>query len=96
MVGIDLANIKRNKEKKSVKEDAMQAAEKIAECACGITTEIICAGCGEPLCNHCGTAEISSFDPKNVEVEYYCEKCKQDPAKNVWGTLYWENLVSKY
>ena len=74
----------------------MQAAEKLAECVCGISTEISCAGCGKPVCKHCGIDQIVSFDPKNVKVEYYCEKCFHDPSKNVWGTLYWENIVSLY
>jgi len=74
----------------------MQAAEKLAECLCGITTEKICAGCGKPVCNHCGIEQICSFDPKNIKVEYYCATCAQDPSKNVWGTLYWETIASLY
>lgn len=78
------------------KEECMQAIEKIPECSCGMVAETYCAGCGEPLCSHCGSIEISSFDPKTIEVKYFCEKCKDDPAKNPWGKVYWEELAARY
>lgn len=78
------------------KGEDMQATEKIIKCECGMIAETFCAGCSEVLCRHCGSVEISSFDPKNIEVKYFCEKCRNDPAKNPWGALYWEELSSLY
>ncbi|MBN2299517.1 MAG: hypothetical protein JXM72_13025 [Deltaproteobacteria bacterium] len=74
----------------------MQAIEKVAKCSCGIVAETFCAGCGDLLCSHCGSIEISSFDPNTIEVKYFCDKCRLDPKKNPWGTLYWEELASLY
>ena len=91
---MELANTKTTY--KYIGEDTMQAAEKMAECVCGIPADNICASCGKPSCNLCGITEISTFDPDNIEVKYYCETCKHDPSKNVWGTLYWDGLVSLY
>jgi hypothetical protein len=48
------------------------------------------------VCGSCGTRQISSFDPLNIEVRHYCPHCSQDAGKNVWGNLYWKELVSLY
>ncbi|NLW66320.1 MAG: hypothetical protein GXY28_00825 [Bacteriovoracaceae bacterium] len=75
----------------------MEAAKKIIfECACGTISDLSCDGCGAPVCGSCGTRQISSFDPLNIEVRHYCLHCSQDAGKNVWGNLYWKELVSLY
>jgi hypothetical protein len=74
----------------------MQPALKLDVCACGIHTEISCTGCGTSVCRHCSHQEITSNDPKNIIVTYFCPACKTDPHKNPWGILYWDGLKALY
>lgn len=74
----------------------MQPALKLIVCACGVQTETICVGCGAPVCRQCSHQEITSRDLRTIEIRTYCQKCKDDPKKNTWGTLYWDNLFSLY
>ncbi len=74
----------------------MQPALKLDVCACGIHTEISCTGCGTPVCRHCSHQEITTNDPKDIIVTYFCPACKTDPKKNPWGILYWDGLKALY
>jgi hypothetical protein len=74
----------------------MQPARKLDVCTCGIHTETSCMGCGTPVCGRCSHREITTNDPKNIIVAYYCPACAQDPKKNTWGTLYWQNLTALF
>jgi hypothetical protein len=74
----------------------MQLARKLNACTCGAQTETVCEGCGTPVCRQCSHQEISSKDLRLVTVSTFCANCKEDPKKNIWGTLYWDRLVSLY
>ncbi|HVN71653.1 MAG TPA: hypothetical protein VMU10_06510 [Desulfomonilia bacterium] len=74
----------------------MQPARKLETCSCGIHTETACTGCGTLVCRHCSSQEITTHDPKNITITFYCPECKENPKKNPWGTLYWENLSALY
>jgi hypothetical protein len=80
-----------------VQEEAMDAAKKmIVECSCGTISDVVCDGCGKTLCSMCSTAQICSFDPARIQIKHYCSGCATDVRKNVWGELYWKELVSLY
>jgi hypothetical protein len=74
----------------------MEAVKKIPPCACGTSTELICDGCGKPVCHACHIKEICSFDPKNIRVKIYCKACSRDLRKNPWGELYWKDLTTLF
>jgi len=78
------------------KEVTMQTARKLDACNCGVHSETSCSGCGIPVCRNCGHQEITTNDPGNIIVTYYCSACKADPKKNTWGNLYWDSLAALY
>jgi hypothetical protein len=80
----------------TAKEGKMQPARKLNECACGTQIETSCEGCGAPVCRQCLHQEINSRDLKTIFISTYCQRCKDDPAINSWGTLYWDKLVALY
>lgn len=74
----------------------MEAARKLNECECRAVTDVLCDGCGRPVCAACSVSEICSFDPKNILIKHYCRGCSQNAAVNTWGEIYWEKLVSLF
>jgi len=74
----------------------MEAARRLNECECRAVTDVLCDGCGRPVCTVCSQAEICSFDPKNVRIKHFCHECGQNAAMNPWGELYRERLVSLF
>ncbi|HDP25036.1 MAG TPA: hypothetical protein ENN34_06290 [Deltaproteobacteria bacterium] len=74
----------------------MQTAKKYDACACGVRTETYCSACCIPVCRYCWHLEVCSVDPNTVSIGYYCPKCKENEQKNVWGKLYWDQLVSLF
>jgi len=94
-IGTEMAS-PREESETTTKGGKMQPARKLNECACGTQIETSCEGCGAPVCRHCLHQEIDSRDLKTILISTYCQRCKDDPAMNTWGTLYWDKLVALY
>lgn len=74
----------------------MEIAEICNKCSCGAISDMVCDGCGKAVCSACFTRQICSFEADNIVVKHYCPKCARDIRKDVWGALYWKELVSLY
>jgi len=74
----------------------MQPALKPQTCQCGLYLDLACAGCARPVCPECSHVEITSLDTRHITVSRFCPACAGNPAKNPWGTLYWENARALY
>jgi hypothetical protein len=94
-IGTEMAS-PREESETTAKEGKMQPARKLNECACGTQIETSCEECGAPVCRYCLHQEIESRDLKTILISTYCQRCKDDPAINTWGTLYWDKLVALY